>query len=545
MNNGNRRVRPFAMWMVLAANMAVACAAGAQDPAFDPEAWIAEQVDRSDTLSIAAARLSGGETRYFNTGPVHPDRDAEVDSDTRFQIGSLTKAFTHMLLAEMVAAGDVRYDSTIDDLVGGQVSFANPAVGRITLLELATHTSGLPRLPANLSIDDPANPYADYGDKLLLAGIESARELQPLGDHYAYSNFGAGLLGYLLGVVDGEGYQRALDRRILEPLGLRQTEFDPSDHRAAGFSNGSVVADWTFGAVAGAGALWSTTSELMQMAQILLGQRDDPLSYHLDADREVIEPDADGFALTRVWHVAESPPGPVYWHNGGTGGFGSFFGFRPATGEAVALLVSGRADATGAGMRWFNAGPGETTPVDIDPGMTGQYEFEDGSGIGVFERDGRIMAQLAGQAPQPLTPIGDNWYAQDVFDISVRFLREADGAAVLELVQQGRVQRAERVADTAEAAARKEVSIDPEALAEYAGEYALAPGARFTIRLRGDRLRAQLTGQPFLPIFFKGEDVFFYKAVDAELHFERDDDGRIDALVLHQGGLRQRAERVD
>ncbi len=541
----NRSIKTISACLLLAATLATVVPADARGSTFDPEAWIEDQVDGDRTLSIAAARLSDGEIEPFSAGPVHPERDERVGAGTRFQVGSLTKAFTHMLLAEMSAAGEIGYDSRVADVLGERVSFANPAVGEITMLELATHTSGLPRLPGNLSIDNPTNPYAGYGEEALLEAIGQARAGQPLGDHYAYSNFGAGLLGYLLGIVDGEGYQRALHRRVLEPLGLNRTGFDPSERRAAGFSSGRVVTDWTFDSLAGAGALWSSTEELMTMARVLLGQRDNPLAYPLDADREVIEANAERFGLTRVWHVAESTEGPVFWHNGGTGGFGSFFGFRPATGEAVVLLVSGRADATGAGMRWLDAGPADTAPATIDPAIEGQYRFEDGGGIGVYERDGRIVAQRAGQTPQALTPVGEDWYAQDVFDVSVRFLREGGEVVALELVEQGRGRRAERVAGTAEAALRREVSIEPEALVEYAGEYALAPGARFTIRIRGDRLQARLTGQPWLPVFFKGEDVFFYKAVDAELHFERNGAGRIDALVLHQGGLRQRAERVD
>ncbi|HJK98164.1 MAG TPA: DUF3471 domain-containing protein, partial [Polyangiaceae bacterium LLY-WYZ-14_1] len=162
-----------------------------------------------------------------------------------------------------------------------------------------------------------------------------------------------------------------------------------------------------------------------------------------------------------------------------------------------------------------------------------------------FERDGALVAQVAGQSPQPVTAISDGWYAYDNFDVSLRFVRENGEVTGLELVQQGRVQEAERVADTAEALARTEVSLDPETLQRYVGDFAINPNARFTIRLSGGRLEAKLTGQPFLPIFARGDDVFFYRAVDAELHFERDDAGEIDALVLHQGGIRQRAKRVE
>lgn len=520
-------------------------AAGARAEAFDAQAWIDEQVRGNETLSISAARVVKGDVAYFRAGPVNADAEATVDAATRYQIGSLTKAFTHLLLAEMVALGEVDYDTTVADLIGNRVEFANANVGRITLLELATHTSGLPRLPANLAFDEPADPYAGYDEEDLLAAIASARHRQPLGDHYAYSNFGVGLLGYLLGRVDGDGYAPALTRRVLAPMALADTELDPENRRASGFSGGEVVRDWTFDAIAGAGALWSSAEDLVRVARVMLGSQDNPLEHSLDADREVIEPDSNGYAVTRVWHVAESPDGPIYWHNGGTGGFRSFFGFRSATDEAIILLVSGRADPTEAGMRWLDASPARANEPDLDTIVTGQYELDGGAGIGVFERNGKIMAQLAGQSAQQVTAVGDGWYAYDVADASLRFINEGGAVTAVELVQHGLVQRAERVGDRAEVLTRAEVSLTRNALREFVGEYAINANAKFTIRLADDSLEAKLTGQQFLPIHAKGDDVFFYKIVDAELHFERDDTGKVAALVLHQGGVRQRAERIN
>lgn len=512
---------------------------------FDVSKWIEEQVSGPETLSIAAARIDGDELETFAYGPIDGDSDRSADSGTRYQVGSLTKPFTNLLLAEMVEAGEVGYDTTVASLIGDEVEFTNPDVGGITLLQLATHTSGLPRLPANLDIRNPAQPYAGYGEDELLAAAGSARNRQRLGDHYAYSNFGTGLLGYLLGRVHGGGYEAALRERVLEPLGLSETGFDPETNRAAGFSGGEIVQDWTFDALAGAGALWSSVDDLVRLARIHLGLIENPLDHAIADDRKIVEPEAGGFALTRVWHVADSPEGRVYWHNGGTGGFGSFFGFRPANGEALILLVSGRADPTSAGLQSMSAAPGKAILPKADRSVTGQYELDDERDIGVFVDEGRIMAQLSGRSPQPVTPVGADWYAHDVFDISLHFVRDDGKVVAVELVQKGRVERFERVGDSARVMRREEVEIDRESLRDYVGEYALAPSIRFTVRVGEERLEAKLSGQPFLQLFAEGGDVFFYKAVDAELHFERDENGNVSALVLHQGGIRQRATRVE
>ena len=125
-------------------------------------------------------------------------------------------------------------------------------------------------------------------------------------------------------------------------------------------------------------------------------------------------------------------------------------------------------------------------------------------------------------------------------------MREDDRVVRLDVIEDGRVQRAERIGDLPAAEEREAVSLDDEALEAYLGEYALAPRAKFTVRRGGESgLEVRLTGQPFFPVYPGGDDVFFYKVVEAELHFERDEDGDVVAVVLHQGGMEQCAERVD
>lgn len=497
-----------------------------------------------ELLSAVIVVQSDGAAETWSAGRVAMD-DADVpDSKTPYQIGSITKAFTNLLLAEMVAAGDVRFDTTIGEIVGDEIDFANERIGEISLVELATHSSGLPRLPTNLGAASTRDPYAAFDADRLADALAVVRTGQPLIDRYAYSNLGTGLLGDLLGRIHGEGYAAALTEHVVEPLGLADTGLAPGRDAAAAFSQGEVVPAWTFDALAGAGALWSTGDDLLRLGEAMLGRRDWPLAQEADLNREIVLPEADTLALTRVWHVIETDRGPVYWHNGGTAGHRSFFGFRPATDDVLVLLFSGGTDPTALALAWFGHRPGDFAEA-VDETILGQYELAPGAGIGVFERGGTTLAQLSGQVPARLYPAGEDWYALHTADASLRFVREDGRVAAVELVQGGRVQRAARTGDRAAVLDRQEIELSSEALADYAGRYRLAPGAVFTIRPADDGLEAQLTGQPFLPIFARGDDVFFYKAVDAELHFERNEDGAVEALVLHQGGLEQRAIRVD
>lgn len=538
----SKRSAPFGA--VLLALIALAAPVSALDEIGEQ---LNEAVAEGQVLSAAAASWRGGERRTHFAGTLSLDGEVAPDGETRYAIGSISKAFTNLLLAERVARGELRYDTQLIELLGADFEPANPAVGQITLQKLATHTSGLPRLPANLDVQSaPQDPYAAYGEVELIRGIATTRDGQRLGDHYAYSNFGVGLLGWLLGQSGGTRYPEALRAEILRPLRLPETGFQSGDNAAAAFTGGEEVPSWTFDALAGAGALWSSVDDLVRLAEVLLGARPNPLRHSLQGDFEPVV-EAGAFEVTRVWHVAETPFGPVFWHNGGTAGHRSFFGFRPSTGDALVMLVAGELRPTGMALDWFGFEPEAQDTKVIDESILGRYQLDDETGY-VFVDDGDLRARLGNQAAVSITSIGDDWYAIGARDASLRFVREDDEVVAAELVQGGQAQRATRTGDETAAPERddEEIELQPAELDAFVGEYALNAQMKFTVRRGGESgLEVRLTGQPFFPVFARGDDVFFYKVVEAELHFERDDRGSVDAVVLHQGGVEQRAERTD
>jgi len=510
---------------------------------------IEQAVDERKLLSAVVMTRSADQEEVLAFGSRQADEAEPPDSQTAYQIGSITKAFTHLLLAEMVQRGEVDYSTTLAEILGNEFSFANPDVGAITLEALATHSSGLPRLPANLGATDLSDPYSSFDEAMLLQAVSSARALQPLGNHYGYSNFGAGLLGYLLGRIHGGGYQAAMTELVLAPLGMTRTGFAPEGAMASAFSGGETIPVWSFDALAGAGALWSDAQDLMRLAAFAMNNDQWPLEQSIDAQRQMLDVGAGEFTLTPVWHTVETASGRVYWHNGATAGHRSFLGFRPETDESIVLLFSGDLDPTPLGMEWF--GPqvsSEDEATDISDEnfsrLLGQYQLTPTLGIGIFEQSSVLLAQVSGQTPAQLFPVGDQVFALHIADASLRFVEEDGSITAVELIQNGMVQRAERVADQAAVLAREETSLSADQLDAYVGEYQLGPAMRFTIRQKDGRLEAQLTGQGSYPIYAKGEDVFFYKVVDAELHFQRDDNGVIVGLVLHQAGRELPAKRL-
>jgi CubicO group peptidase (beta-lactamase class C family) len=215
----------------------------------------------------------------------------------------------------------------------------------IELWELATHTSGLPRAPTNIAPPDFADPYAAYTPDKLYAFLESYHLRRAPGAAYDYSNVGAGLLGYLLARRAGIPYAELLRERVLGPLELEETYVAPrdtvDDHLAQGYANGSPVEHWSFGALAGCGAVRSTAADLLRFLRDEIDPAGTPLADAIRLTQQVRFHVSNRLALGLAWHVNTLADGtPYYWHNGSTGGFRSFIGYSPVTRVGVVVLVN-------------------------------------------------------------------------------------------------------------------------------------------------------------------------------------------------------------
>jgi len=270
---------------------------------------------------------------------------ATPDEATSFQIGSVSKVFTALLLADAVVRGEVELEQPLDSAFPGAASHAS---GRPTrLVDLATHTSGLPRLPPGLArqaLRERDDPYASFTVDQLERALARPPK-RPPGGKPRYSNYGAGTLGEALARLTSLPFERLVQDRIVEPLGLRDTrvEVDGSEVSAAvGHTRrGHARPDWHLPALAGAGALRGSVRDLL----VLLRAHLDPASTPLEpAVRLAVEPRSrinGPLAVGLAWHILDRKGiGHWWWHNGGTGGFRSFVGFAPASRRAVAVLAN-------------------------------------------------------------------------------------------------------------------------------------------------------------------------------------------------------------
>ena len=259
------------------------------------------------------------------------------DGDTEYEIGSVTKTFTASLYAIALERDEVETDSTLGELLG-----VTGAAASVTLEELATQHSGLPRLPAsplllvrstvaNLS---GADPYTENLDELIAAASgASVNQEKP----FLYSNFGVALLGHALAAAASAEYQdlleeRVLEERVLEPLGLSETYAPgtlPADATTGFAASGRRSDPWTLAAYGPAGSIRSTLDD---MTAYVVAQRDETAP-GVSATEPRVE--AAGDEIGYAWFTTDEG---VVWHNGMTGGFASFVAFDRASGRAVVIL---------------------------------------------------------------------------------------------------------------------------------------------------------------------------------------------------------------
>lgn len=264
-----------------------------------------------------------------------------------YEIGSITKGLTGIVLADMVNAGEVSLDDRLEALLPDGAGYPE-AVRGVTLGQLATHASGLPRLPGNLmfGMKDPANPYAHYGAKELQAFLYGY--VAPPGRTTIvaeYSNLGFGLLGYVLALKAGMPYEALLKARVLEPLGMHDSTItlsaDQQARMVSGHAKGVPVSNWDLDALAGAGAVRSSADDMSKLLAALMRPPDSRVGRAIAMATEPRS--AMGAAKIGFGWITSAPPnGRAFtWHNGGTGGFRSFIGFTADRKAGIVVLTNG------------------------------------------------------------------------------------------------------------------------------------------------------------------------------------------------------------
>ena len=283
-----------------------------------------ETLDRAldgDGIVIAVTAVDAG-------GPAF-SCSAGLPQDARFEVGSITKTMTATLLASLVGDAVV----ALDDEIGRWLD-AGPNAD-ITLEQLATHTSGLPRLAPNQPTDE-TNPYRDFTAKRAEEGLRAATRKRRAG--HVYSNFGYQLLGLVLERASGKGYQALLAERLLRPLGMTCSGVGTAGGgtRMTGHAGGKPAGHWDF-ALPGPGAVEAAIGDLARYLSACLAPPAGPLGAAIRLCEQPRVRMGGGNAGGLAWIIT---PRGLLFHNGGTGGFSASMAIDQAAGHAVGALVN-------------------------------------------------------------------------------------------------------------------------------------------------------------------------------------------------------------
>jgi len=557
--------------------VAFGAAAAAQSPVPSDEEIRKVLVQRIDeakqSVGIVVGVIEPSGRRFVSYGSLAKGDKRRLDGDTLFEIGSISKVFTSLLLSDMVERGELALTDPIAKFLPADVKVPERGGRSIVLQDLSTHTSGLPRLPTNMSPKDQANPYVDYSVEQLYQFLSSYTLTRDIGAQYEYSNLGGGLLGHLLARKAGTDYESLVRSRITAPLKMSSTVITISPELQTRFATGHSerlvpVSNWDIGTLAGAGALRSTANDLLTFLAVPLGYTSSPLAPAFARMLTVRRPTGQpGVDVALAWHIFTRGGDDLIWHNGGTGGYRSFIGYNPKARVGVVVLsnASTIVGVDDIGRHFLDSAapvlpptapvfqpPKERKEITIEAKhfdvYVGRYQATPQVLLTVSREGGQFYAQLTGRPKVEIFAESEREFFYKVVDAQLTFQTDAqERATAVVLHQLGRDQRFPRIEGEPQQAwfGHKENPVDPKIFDAYVGKYQLNPNATITVTLENGHLFVQAPAAPRFEIFAETPRDFFLKVVDGQFTFEVDGQGRGTAVIMHQNGRDQRAARID
>lgn len=482
--------------------------------------------------------------------------------ETKSRIGSITKQFTAAAILKLQEQGKL---SVQDKLSKYFPDF--PRGDEVTLHHLLTHTSGIRSYtdkPGFLAkVTSPVEP-----NDLIKSFQNDPYDFDP-GKKWHYDNSGYFLLGRIVEKVSGESYSDFLRKNFFEPLGMTNTGVHRGglalEHEARGYQyTGSTFTnalDWDMSWAGGAGALYSTVEDLFRWNEGVFGGKvlkDSSLkAAWTPVKTEENKDDDSGNGYGYGWFIGQMRGAREISHGGGLNGFSSFLMRLPREHFTVAILANAQPGAPGADPTQLahlvteiylgeKLEPRPTRQVnlavsaDAFDALVGRYDY--GAAVLTVTKEGRhLYAQLGGQARYEIYPKSETEFFWKVADAQVTFVKDDQGKVIKAVHHQnGQTINAPRLEDL------KEAKVDPATYDAFVGKYDYGAGKTIlTVSREGNHLFAQLTGQPKFEIFPRSAAEFFWKVVDAQIEFVKDDSGKIVKAIHHQNGQTLEAPKID
>jgi serine-type D-Ala-D-Ala carboxypeptidase/endopeptidase len=500
--------------------------------------WASVALWRQGQLAQATVRRDPG------TGGAQAERLAVSGPAPLFEIGSISKLFTGLLLAQAVERGELSLDDTLGQLLRGTVDFASGRVAAISLRQLVTHSSCLPRQFGNGRDFEAQIRDADRVDLLLALERQQIDATAPCPA--LYSNYGIALLAEVLVRRYDKPWELLVRERITEPLAMRDTRVqlgDQSDRLVPAFSGPSSASAWPMKAFAGAGGLRASAQDMVVFGRALLQGRAGPLG---PAAERLLTPlgTYEGREIGYAVFIHGPPERRTYSHDGLTGGYRALLTLSPDNGEVLVALVSNRQAPLSAMAQawWARRYPVSDRAIDLPPSalapLAGVYRADNGLALTVTLDDGRLYVRSRGGVFRAYIAVAPDSFTRPAGGARVDFAREGTRVTGLTLEQAGNRFRTTRTTQPVP----EQVVLRAGAAQAFVGHFVVAnasgPKIAFDVRDEHGQLMVRSTRFPWEPVLpIPGQvDRFRYDNPEAELQFERDVSGRVVALVLHQRG---------
>ena len=532
----------------------------------DVKESIERRIEYGKNPSIVVGLINGDEVAYYAFGKTK-EGGSKATENSIYEIGSISKTFTAIMLADQVLKGNMKVDDPVQLYLPATVTMPRFDGDNITLGQLSDHTSSLPRLPSNMAPVDALNPYADYTVDQLYDFLSTHELRRTIGSQYEYSNLAVGLLGHVLSLKTGMSYEELMRVTITNPLHMTATVIKPDANMkknlAVGHANGVEVPNWDLGAIPGAGAIRSSVHDMVLYIMANMHDSKSSLSKAMQLTHQPRHDKANGSSVGLGWHITPGQDGDITWHNGGTGGYRAFAGYNPKTNQGIVVLTNSDQSVDDIGFHVLDP----ATPLNpVSPSIaTWIRETIDRDGTdGLQEKFDAVKKGSKYLADEnDINTLGYYYMgllkfneARAVFAINMREYPESfnvyDSYAE-SLMESGQVDSAkyyyaksiemnpanqngiDQLAKLGVEYKTPDVAVDETILETYVGTYELAPGFTIVFTREGKQLFGQATGQERFELKAKSDTEFYLTVTPASVVFNKDEHGHV-TMTLTQGG---------
>ena len=513
------------------------------------------ELDRK-SVGIVVGLVDDQGSRTICYGKMDNGASPEVNGDTLFDICSITKTFTVLLLQDMVECGEMKLDDPVAKYLPSSVKMPTRNSKEITLLELATHTSGLPRDLENPTPRDWRNPYADLTPAQFYASLSNLTLRRDPGTRYEYSSLGMQLLGHAIELKTGTNYETLVVDRICKPLSMDSTRVTLTPQLMARLATGhnppnQRTPEPNFGFLLGAGGLRSSANDLLKYLSANLGLLQSSLTPAMQKTHLVQVPHVDGnMDMALGWSVSHFPGADLIGHSGRGIGNRAIIAFDTKRRRGVVVLANAYDDNRLYDIAWLLLqsewqSRSRPRPVRINPRhydqYVGQYQLAANSLIGIRRQGNRLLIQPAGKLTAELLPESETNFFGRITGRKVTFVRTPAGKTTgLIIHADGTGYPAARISDQPprlpeSPKTRVAINIDPKIYNQLEGRYQAAPDKIFVVRRDGNHLLA-IFGSEGLEFYPESETNFFCPYADLQISFTKDNQGTVTGLILHELG---------